>query len=25
MMVEHDLHRLKNGLSDYAAVAAMQG
>ena len=25
MMVQHDLHRLKNGLSDYAAVAAMQG
>jgi GDPmannose 4,6-dehydratase len=24
MMVEHDLHRLKNGLSDYAAVAAIQ-
>src|SRR5262249_18847565 len=24
MMVEHDLHRLKNGLSDYAAVAAVQ-
>ena len=23
-MVEHDLHRLKNGLSDYAAVAARQ-
>lgn len=24
-MVEHDLHRAKNGLSDYAAVAAVQG
>jgi GDPmannose 4,6-dehydratase len=24
MMVEHDLHRVKNGLSDYAAVAAVQ-
>jgi GDPmannose 4,6-dehydratase len=23
-MVEHDLHRVKNGLSDYAAVAAVQ-
>lgn len=25
MMVEHDLHRVKNGLPDYAAVAAVQG
>ena len=24
-MVEHDLHRVKNGLSDYAAVAAVRG
>jgi len=22
-MVEHDLHRLKNGLSNYAAIAAV--
>ena len=24
-MVEHDVHRLKNGLPDYAAIAAVQG
>jgi GDPmannose 4,6-dehydratase len=23
-MVEHDIHRLRNGLSEYAAVAAVQ-
>jgi GDPmannose 4,6-dehydratase len=25
MMVDHDIHRLKNGLSDYAAVAVANG